>query len=184
MDGIGAEYCLCGFPGFTFYTIVCSSVLLLMRLSGVQGKPDKNCVPAIVHFKHSNHQFSLHSGLIRVNRWSYLWSMQRASACGCAAACGRRPGRLLRRGRRGPGPGPLLYFSVQLFCPLLLLAELVLLLHAYFLSYMPIQATVGLGALQQRIYDSLPAWPIFAVSPPWLFILFVNLNWIYSYSCV
>ena len=36
----------------------------------------------------------------------------------------------------------------------------------YCYYYTPIQATVGLGASQQRFYDSLPAWPILAFSPP------------------
>ena len=38
----------------------------------------------------------------------------------------------------------------------------------FFLNYYytPIQATAGLGASQQRFYDSLPAWPILAPFPP------------------
>ncbi len=31
-----------------------------------------------------------------------------------------------------------------------------------YIHYTPIQATIGLGASQQRFYDSLPAWPILA----------------------
>ena len=78
---------------------------------------------------------------------------------------------LAKLARTSPQQGP----ALQLLVEQARRPKCALLCYLYYdyYYYTPIQATIGLGASQQRFYDSLPAWPILPLSPS-----FVAFWWI------